>query len=139
MMRRIASILAGLCVVGAFSTSASAQPRSLGADDVVMMTKPYNAWLVVVRNFIALQRRQQRGPASLLVVPPRDTGGTGRRWLPPGPIGLPPPGMAVGPLPWKLFEVAPMIIETANTNVATGRGNEGMLAGPSVSLPWLVP
>jgi hypothetical protein len=102
------------------------------------MRKSRGPLQAIARNFIELQGRQRRGPAARLIVPPLETG-PGRKWLPPGPVGLPPPGMAVGPTPFLPVSAAPVITETVNTILASGRGNEAMLEALTIGLGWRIP
>jgi hypothetical protein len=115
------------------------RPRPLTQDELIMLRRPRNALQRAARAFVDLQAQQQRGPIARLQLPPLETGGSGRKWLPSGRIGLPPPAMSVGPTPYRPITASPMIVEMQNTMVSTGRGNEGMLVGLTIGLPWLLP
>jgi hypothetical protein len=137
-MRFVSSVLVGLAVAGSARVEARAQPRALSADDVLLMRKLQSPLDAFAWNFVELQNRQRRGPAARLIVPPLETG-PGRKWLPSGPVGLPPPGMAVGPTPFLPISAAPVITETVNTILASGRGNEAMLEALTIGFGWRIP
>ncbi len=138
-MRVLRSILLAVGILLATGGSAWAQPAPLSAADRAFLVKPRGAVQVLVRGFLDLQDSQRRGPSRLLTVPPVNTGNASRRWLPEVPLTLLPPGMAVGPVPFRAVGAAPAVAESANTMVASARGNDGMLMGLTVGLPWRIP
>ena len=138
-MRVLRSILLAAFLLSATPRSARAQPRPLSASERALTIQPQGLGQTVIRGFLALQDRQRRGPAPHLNVPPVEAGGASRPWLPEVQITLLPSGMAIGPLPYRPIDAAPVIAESANTIVASARGNDGMLVALTIGLPWRAP
>lgn len=95
-----------------------------------------NALGAAIRELNRLATRQRFGPTDLLEVPPRSPATAGISWLPGGRTGLPPRGMIVAPLPAAPVSAALIPIESTSTMVTDGRGNDAMLLGIQILLPW---
>jgi len=144
MQRSIGSTLAvasfAVAVLLAASPSAAQSaayvPARAGAPSLDEQLPPRNALDAALKALDQLATRQRFGPADLLQVPPRSPATAGISWLPSGRTGLPPQGMSVIPLPAARVSPALIPIETTSTMVADTRGNDAMLLGLQILLPW---
>ena len=66
---------------------------------------------------------------------PRVTDGTSLNWLPEIRVDTPPAGERVVPERHAAVSLQPMAMSTTQTEVASGRGNAGMVIGITFGLP----
>lgn len=93
----------------------------------------------ILRGITVLAEHQRLDGPELRYGAPFINDGADFDWMPDVRVILAPPGERVVARPWRWVGLRATPVTTTNYRVATGRGNDAMLLGFELTLPWMVP